>query len=293
MFTQRKVTDTRTENGCVVGTADNGALAIDAPNLNAFLDHVKIAYPHTKQEGASNKSNKDYGYSGSRNFFHFDSFDQAQDVFINRPWEVVNFQEVDTALKSPDNAGGDVFFDVTGDFLDVGRLLDGEPEHFGNAYLGNPRGLFITIYANISSSYTISAPALVRKQQRIVALIDWLESNQIRTKFTGISNSGCEYVEVTLKDFHEPLNLNPIGVAFNPDFLRRMIFRVDEWSPTWQYGYGTSVTPLKVDEKGLSIGIPSNQGEAAAVDKYFDKLIVDIEKRIEEGDLFGTLGGIE
>lgn len=285
MFTQRKVTNTRNENGCVVGEADN-ILSIYAPSLNAYLDHVKAAYPYPKQEKASSRA-KD------GDFYAFNTFEEAQDVYMNRPWEVTQFEEVDFSLHSPESAGGDVFYDVTGDYLDVGRFLDGEPEVFGNAYLGNPRGLFINVFANVSSGYYISATGLKRKQERIVALIDWLESNQIRTRFTGISNSGCDYSEIVLKDFHDPLNLNTIAVAFHPDFLRRIIFRVDEWSPTWRCGYGTSVTALKIDEQGLTIGIPSNQGEPKEVDRYFDGLIKQIEQKIESGDAFGTLGELQ
>jgi hypothetical protein len=283
VFTQQKVKDIRSENGCLVGKTEKGALAIYAPNLNSFLNHVKVAYPEPNRDGHSSSP------KGSGSFYSFDSYEQAQDVYLNRPWEVVKFQEIDHTLVSPENEGGDVYFDVTGDYLDVGRFLDGEPEHFGNAYLGNPRGLFITIYASTLSVWHISEQALQRKQQRITALIDWLESQQIRTRLVAINDNSCGDFEVVLKEFHESLNLNPIAVTFHPDYLRRIVFRAMEHSSTWSGGYGSSVSNIKVEDGGLSIMIPSNQGEIKEIDTYFDKLITSIAKKIEENDILCTI----
>ena len=284
MFTQNNVVNQRTENNVIVGEKENGALSIFAPTLSDFLNHVKTAYP-TAQKGKSSSERK-----GSGDFYHFNTFEEAEDVYMNRPWEVVKFSPVDHSLVSPTDAGKDVYYDVTGDYLDVGRFLDGEPEHFGNAYLGNPRGLFITIYASANAACYITEGALVRKQQRIVAMIDWLEANNIRTRLVAINDNECGYFEVVLKDFQDQVNLNPIAVAFHPDYLRRIVFRAKEYSNTWNYGYGTSISNIKSDATGLSIAIQSNQGEAKEVDTYFDKLIKDIEKKIEEGDTLGVLG---
>jgi len=287
MFTQDKVKDVRSENGCLVGKTEDGALAVYAPSLTTFLNHVKVAYPTPKRAQESDCSKR-------RNFNYYDNYKDAMAVYSERPWDVIKFDQVDHTLVSPDSAGSAVYFDVTGDYLDVGRYLDGEPEQFGNAYLGNPRGLFITIYASANAACGIPEASLRRKQERIVALIDWLESNNIRTRLTVINHNECCCVEVVVKEFHDPVDLAPIAVTFHPDYLRRIVFRVKEYSDTWNSWYGSSLSHITVDPTGLSVSIPSNQGgydgKIDEVDAYFDKLIEDISKKIEEGDTLAIVG---
>jgi hypothetical protein len=134
-----------------------------------------------------------------------------------------------------------VSYDVTGDFLDIDRYLEGVPEVFGNAVMGNPKSVFCTI--NILSSYVYyTKPEYqLAKQKRVLRLVDWLETQGIRCQIICSDDSAVAYTSVVVKEFADPFDLNQLAVVQHPDWLRRILFLVYEQSKTWQSGYGSSM----------------------------------------------------
>ncbi len=110
---------------------------------------------------------------GDGEFLIFDSLDEAHNVFQNEPWRIRQFSQKDDRIRNEDNPGNDVFFDVTGDYLDIGRYLEGEPDDFGNSFMGNPHRVFADILVNISASKWTTAEYIIHKQKRIMRLVDW------------------------------------------------------------------------------------------------------------------------
>lgn len=183
------------------------------------------------------KASDRHGRDGD--FNTFSSLDEAKDVFRNRPESIRQFSVNDDKLTSRDNPGKDVTFDVTGDYLDVDRYLEGIPEVFGNSVMGNPRTIFCTINILGSFVYYTHPEYQMAKQKRILRLVDWLESQGVRCQIVVSEDSEVCFTSVLVKEFADPFDLNHLAVAMHPDWLRRIMFLVYEQSKTWTYGYGS------------------------------------------------------
>ena len=93
-------------------------------------------------------------------------------------------------------------WDVTGEQLDVGRFLDGEPECFMDEFIpergerldGNG---IIRITANLTASCGVNAKELERRGVYAVALADVLESLGYRVEITGVICSECNHIDAT------------------------------------------------------------------------------------------------
>ena len=162
----------------------------------------------------------------------------ALDVFKNNARSVRKFKEADTMLQSQDDIGRDVRFDVTGDYIDIGRFLEGDPECFGVAVNGNPSSLAVNVIYNINAVSYVTEEALNLKQSKILEVVDWFESRNVRCRILAFASSQCAHLEIVVKDYQDAVNMNDLAVVGHSDFLRRVLFLIDEQSDTWQSGYG-------------------------------------------------------
>lgn len=263
---------------CRVGTR-----AIWARDLRTFLDFVSSAYPTARHAGRSND------WDANDDFHSFKSFNEAMQVFLDRPHTIRKFKAKEEDILIPDNLGQDVQFDVTGDYLDMSRFMDGDPEHFGNMHMGNPTSIFATIMLNITAPGHLETGVLERRSERVLRIVDWLESQQIRTKVVAIKANQCTYLELTLKQFHESINLDSMATVCHNDFLRRTLFRVAEYSPTfmWSYGQAAMVSNgmmrMPINRDSTVMLVSEAQKTIEATDIIFDKT----ERTIEENLLAG------
>ena len=239
-----------------------------------------------------------------RNDFHtFESLDEALTVFRSNPRSIRNFTEDSLALTSEESIGRDVTFDVTGDYIDVGRFLEGQPECFGVAYNGNPSNVRVNMILNVSAVSYVSAAALQRKQERVLRLIDWLENQGVRCRLIGYESTHTAHMEIMVKDFHESLDLNDVAVVTHGDFLRRVAFLVSEQSKTWSSGYGSPndftrkmkkfFTPDPSD--GMTVFIEDQStSDLEHIDAQFDKLRDKMSEVIEHNvHDFSTVYSVE
>jgi hypothetical protein len=283
MFSHVKVDNISSQNNCLVGKVGRneregqGALAIYAPSVDDYLRHIITAYPQAGREGASSKR-KD-----GEDFYKFDTFEQAYEIYTQRPHEVVEFDPLDIELLAEPNDGNIVNWDVTGDFLDVATFLSGEPEHFGHQAMGNPRGIFATINVDMLQPWSVKKDVMLRQSVRVQALADWLEGQKIRTQIVAFGLNSNYYAEIVIKSFEDYLNVNNIAVATHVDFFRRIMFRHMEYSDTWSYGYGSGITTTKAEVNGLTITTVNNPRSKEIVDKHFDDIQEKIVKMIDEG----------
>lgn len=204
--------------------------------VNSVLDYLHENMTEPQQAKASNSR---LGQEG-KNFHLFKDYKTALDVYTNSPESVREFSEKDLVLDGGDSAGLQVNYDVTGDFLDVDRYLSGEPEHFGYMDNGVPRGKRMMIVTTNDWVYSTDKETINTRSKRILRLIDWLESQGIRTSMVALTSSECGHHEIIIKHFDEPLDLNAVAVVSHSDWLRRIMFRFIEYSYTYQQGYGTS-----------------------------------------------------
>lgn len=221
---------------------------------------------------------------GRGDFHTFSSLAEATDVFRNRPDEIRKFIMNETKLLSPSSPGKEIVYDVTGDFLDIDRFMEGVPEVFGNVTMGNPRNTFCTINILGSFVYWTEPKYILARLMRVVRLVDWLEAQNVRCQIVVSDDSEVSFISTVVKRFAEPVDLNELCVANHPDWLRRIEFLIMEQSKTWRSGYGNSqkydndmqrYTPRPEDGMYVYVGgyIPPT---IASMERQFDKIEADI-----------------
>jgi len=247
-----------------------------------------------QQERASDRSGK------GDSFYGFGSLSEAVDIFRNHPERIRDFSQNDDKLEKIESPGKDVLFDVTGDYLDMDLYMEGVPEVFGNAVMGNPKSTFATINILGSYVYYTDKGYQTAKQKRVLRLVDWLETQDIRCQIVLSEDSEVSSLQTVVKEFQDPFDLNHLAVAMHPDWLRRVEFLIMEQSKTWSYGYGSSVQydkrmlkykPEPEDGFYIYVGgyMPySDQGPNGSkeMEKAFDEIEANIREAIDLGMTF-------
>lgn len=240
---------------------------------------------------------------GNGDFHTFKDLAEAIQVMRYEPEKLVKFNPNDEKLVREDTIGKEVQFDVTGDFLDIDKFLEGEPEAFGNAVMGNAKGVFCTINVMTSYVYYTSAEYILEKQKRITRLVDWLEQQAVRCQIVATLDCVPLNMSVIVKEYADPFDVNHLAVVSHPDWLRRIIFLIKEQSKTWQSGYGSAIeydkrmirySPKPEDGMYVYVGgyIPHGGGwggernDLKALNDEFDALENKIENLIADGLTF-------
>lgn len=229
----------------VIGKLSRGEHSVvdylDSDKLVAHFTGVRqqLAYmsKHMSQPQQHGDSMEASGTAGSG----FGGYAEAFDTFWHRPHEVRKFEEKDLRLKGGDEGGIAVTYGQTGDFLDIDRVLAGEPEHFGIMTEGLPRGERVTIVLSGSWVHNAEPEYISYVGQRATRLVDWLESQQVRVRIIAVDSDDETHVETELKRYDEPVDLDQIAVAGHPAWTRHILFRVKEYTPRLGGGYGSSV----------------------------------------------------
>lgn len=212
-------------------------------------------------------------------FYTFGSLAEATDVFRNHPERIRKFIMNDVKLVAPNSPGKEIEYDVTGDFIDMDRFMEGVPEVFGNVTMGNPRNVFCTInLLDVFVSYTDPAYVLA-KLSRVVRLVDWLENQGVRCQIVTAADSEIMFMSAIVKRFAEPVDLNEICVALHPDWLRRIKFLLMEQSNTWSYGYGRADT---YDNNMLKYESRPEDGIYVYVGGYFPPTTEFMEQQFDQ-----------
>lgn len=129
-------------------------------------------------------------------------------------------------------------YDISGDFVDVGRFMTGEPECFmkedGYGSVSKP---VIKIIANIGASSSISTDNLIARGVGIVAAVDIMESLGRRvelwigksTEYRGEAKMRKHELRVLIKSASQPLDIDRVTFAIaHPACLRRLCFSILE-----------------------------------------------------------------
>lgn len=274
-----------------------------ASGVMTFISGIVKHYPDPKRAGSSIRR-KDDGW-GYRNFYYHDGWEEMIESFTRHPHDLVKFDPKELEVIDYDERGNDVDYDVVGDYIDIGRFVEGAPEVFGTLHNGNPRNRRVRIVINFGDASGVSETDLIEKSKRLIRLADSLEKTNIRTEISSIEVSETSYTEVVVKRFDEQLTLEDVAIATNPDFLRRLAFRCIEWSDTYESGYGSSswlsnrkeLLKSTVNDE-LTVYIDSNIRRPANINKRFDELetqlIEEINQPIPKKSLFVvTNSGVE
>lgn len=261
--------------------------------LTLSFDSVREVFTTIEEQGWKPNKGKSSDGRGRDSFHFFDSLDEAKDVYLNHPERIRVFKNSDIKLESLESPGNDVYFDVTGDFVDVGRFLDGDPECIGNSTMGNPRSIFATINILIPRVHYTKHEYMNTIQRRVIRLVDWLENQQIRCQVVATDVSRCINTTIVVKQYTDPVDLNDLAVVCHSDFLRRICFLLSEQSKTWAYGYGNSIDydermkKYKPEpEDGLYIyvgGYLPNRDGIDGVNAEFDVIEERIKEMVDNG----------
>ena len=203
--------------------------------IRAILEDDKNHFIGEENEHNSSHKKKEKGFN------YFDNWDKCIDCFLNNPLSLKEFTENDEKLTEHNSSGNNVEYNKTGDFLDVSKFLGGDMDCFGSMTDGNLQNRYMNLIITIGGNAGVSDGELRAYAEIIQEIVDFLENNKIRCKVEAFTTNECSTLQLTVKDYDEPLSLSDIFVITNPDFFRRLHFRVSERSPTidWSYGDGT------------------------------------------------------
>lgn len=251
------------------GLLVEGELILKVSGVKQFIKTVTEEFPIAR--GA-----EDSDRTGVKGFNSFSTWDECIDVFLNKPQSLVKYSPARIPSRASE-LGSELSYDVEGDFIDIGRYVEGVPEVFGSLRGGVGRNRRVRILVDIGNSAGLSEGSIRYRGERIIRLIDALESMGVRCELVVIDSGKTAHIECVVKEYESPLILEDLAVATHPEFSRRLCFRVAEYSKTYDEGYGDS-DHLKDRACGfaskyteeLTIFIHSNL--TTGVDNSFNKL---------------------
>lgn len=257
---------------------ETGEIIVIADGVNSFLDFVTEKFPNKARAGSSEDNDHD-------DFNAFDSYQEALDTFRNKPSSLVVYDPAEINPTSYEEGGNDVDYDVTGDFLDIGRFVEGIPESVGSMHNGKARDRKVRILVDNCHSWITSSKDIIHRSERIIRLTDALEQANVRTEIVVVDSGTCSHVEITVKRFDEPLSLEDVAVATHPEFFRRMGFRIIEHSNTFKYGYGSAMNMRRHFDKlrsaindEITVYVYGSPDSKTSTDKAFN----EVEKLLED-----------
>lgn len=278
-----------------LGYLDNRELCGRFEGVDIFLNALTETSLKTGKYGDSSQN------VGKDDFYFFETYDEAMDTFKNNPSKVAGFMQKDEKILGGDSAGMSVEYDITGDFIDMGRYVEGTPETFGSMYNGNPRSKRVNILIPAMISCGVDHELINKRSERIKRLMDWLEASEVRCAVTVIYTNDNSHCEIVVKKFDEAFNINDIAIATHSDFFRRCQFKFRENSPTLDWGYGNSKQfwretsledIIKQDYNNeFNVVIGSHLRHKKQIDKDMDDLENRLSKRIFEEESNETILG--
>lgn len=160
----------------------------------------------------------------------------------------------------------EIRFDVTGDVLDIGRYVAGDPEDYmyfapSEDMTRAPIAKIVRFVINVAASGSTSTEAMIMRGVAAVAAITCLESMGLRCEVDlahGTGRAGYHVEEIIrIKDAGEALDLDRLTfLCAHPATLRRLIFATEEHfsdDVRTRYSFtrdGTYSAPQDLDDQG-------------------------------------------
>lgn len=145
-------------------------------------------------------------------------------------------------------------FDVTGQFFDIGLVLQGIPETWLEPENEEKEVIRIDVILNISLSASDDKNEVIRNASKVIAMSKILETHGIEVSIKGviaqrgyrISNDENLITIMDIKRYDEPVNYQKLSILLSPAYFRRGIFKLMEVvSNDVRGGYGR---PIKFKE---------------------------------------------
>lgn len=224
----------------------------------------------------------------------FMTFEDSIDALRNKPEAFRDFETKDIKIIDHDTAGKGVEYDVTGDYLDIGAHLTGQPEAFGSMVDGKASNRFVNILVNGCVRCITTEEDIHQRARGIASVVDSLESQNIRVAVTIIYHTEECHLEIAVKQYDEALNIDEICVALSADMFRRIYFVWSEHSASHTSGYGREqsvLNDIKANGNETTILIDNGLNDWDDIGEVFNNLITTIENTDDiRGKLFYTDG---
>jgi hypothetical protein len=231
---------------------------IKTVTFNSVGDFVAAACKDNNPQKSSH-SLRDANFSGT------ETFDEAIDLSKNGwPEGVERLSRLRASLdkiveKTLAVRSKALRWDLTGDFLDVGRHLSGEPESFGeyrDESESHCQTRVIKLVANVSAIGSVSTESIFSAGAAIFAAVDILESLGHRVELwlgSGSSHNSTDkrlQVFVLIKQASQPFDADRLAFFLCSNAsLRRLFFSVEEdlgFNPN-----NTRTTPLVLEDDAI------------------------------------------
>ena len=162
---------------------------------------------------------------------------------IGWPEGVKKARELSSKLYSRLNAEysfqRDITFNPTGDWFDIGRVLEGEPDCWGSEieledeFSNDKRGKIVRVAVNVGASCSYSAEQILQRGVYALAIVDLLErlgkSVELTASCKVEKNGKIWGWELPLKQAGEELSLDRVAhILGSPAGFRRSWFRIIE-----------------------------------------------------------------
>lgn len=229
----------------------------------------------------------------SRKWVKYPTYEEAVDKMKHHPEIFRNYTEADVKLKDYEAPSGfDTDFDLTGDFVDIGRVVEGQPEVWGTMRNGSITSKFANIIVAGMCWHGIDQKDINERSSRIMRLVDMLEANNVRCSVTVLYTNDNWHCELVVKQYNELLDIDDIAVATSADFFRRLQFRFAEHSATLRGGYGQPnplhARQLKDEDTDLTIVVSNKYNDSVPYweeEKRWTKQFEDLEKHLLENGI--------
>lgn len=225
-----------------------------------------------------------FEHRDSDSWVQFSTYDESIKMMRTHPERFRGFDESDIKIYDEESVGNSISFDKVGDYIDIGRYLEGTPDCFGVMQGGRFERRFCSIVVNISASCNVSKETIDMKAKRTLRLVDLLEMNGVRCEVGLLSTTGQVHCEIIAKNYRDPLDINELAIGLSPDFFRWAIFRLTEHSKKCSAGYGhpNSSTLDRWTDADADNTIYIDSLRSNPDKEYIDKKYDDIEKLIKE-----------
>lgn len=216
-----------------------------------------------------------------KDWVRFRTYKESLHAIRKTPEVFRDFKTTDIKVIDHDVAGNDIEYGVTGDYLDVGAFMSGEPEVFASQINGKANNRFVRIIVNGGLRSGTTEKQINERAKGVLTLVDSLESTNIRAEVVVIYHTNNCHLEIVVKQYQDVLNIDEVASSLSADFFRRIYFKWSEHSGSHTHTYGIEEPIIdeldKTTDAETVILIENGVRDWGTIEAVFKKLYETIE----------------
>ena len=232
----------------------NNVRILEIPSLHSFKLFCNENTGFISKGQNSGEIERDTNWAGTRTWDGFLELLENGDEAVIKKIKISTDKKVVEMSKKYKEVLTNFKFDVTGQFFDIGLVLQGAPESWLDPQHEEKEITRIDIILNISLSARDDEDTVINNAGRVIAMCKILEDHGVEVSIKGLigqsnyqNNNDETFVSIIeMKGYDEPVNYQKLSILLSPAYFRRGIFKLMEVvSDNVNYGYGR---PLKFEE---------------------------------------------